>query len=56
VLEQTLCNIDQLNTTVSCLSTVIDIDQAQDWEALNPSSLLHWARCLHQRIVVSSSS
>ena len=56
VLEQTLCNIDQLNTTVSCLSTVIDIDQAQDWEALNPSSLPHWARSLHQRIVVSNSS
>lgn len=55
VLEQTLHNLKKMNIAVSCLPKVIDIDQAQDWESVDPCSLPQWAHCLRQHIIESKS-
>ena len=51
VLQQTRRNVEKLNTTMTCLDTVIDIDCAEDWEQLAPYSLPSWARALRAQIL-----
>lgn len=51
VLQQTRRNVEKLNTTMTCLEKVIDIDCAEDWEQLSPYSLPSWAQALRAQIL-----
>lgn len=51
VLQQTRRNVEKLNTTMTCLDRVIDIDCAEDWEQLSPYSLPSWAQVLRAQIL-----